>query len=69
MTIAPNYVTARLHGGPCDGEAVLMPWARIDLPMIRWEEDVLITDMYRLRGPWRGQAIAHYEFVENEIAA
>lgn len=54
------YVQGQLHGGPHDGETVLLPWARIVLPMARWEGEAMITTDYRLDGPWRGQTIAHY---------
>ena len=57
-------VTAHLHGGPRDGETVQLPWARIDLPLIRWEDDVMVTDAYRLNAPWRGQSTAHYSYIE-----
>jgi hypothetical protein len=58
------YVQAQLHGGPHDGETVLMPWARLDLPMVAWLQEDLVESLYRLSGPWRGQSVAHYQFVE-----
>jgi len=60
------YVQARMHGGPHDGEIVSMPWARVDVPVLGWDGDEPVVSMYRLAGPWRGQATAEYEFVEPE---
>ena len=61
-------VTALLHGGPRDGETLeQLPWARLEIAMPRWEGDPLEDtgeDLYRLRPPWRGQELAHYDYVE-----
>ena len=62
--IPEPYVTARLHQGPRDGETIQMPWARYDIRLIRWEEDVMLEDHYQLSGPWRGQATADYRYCE-----
>jgi hypothetical protein len=65
-------VTARLHGGPHDGETVEMPWARLEMRLLRWTDNFIedmLEDVYRLRPPWRGQELAHYDFVDPESAA
>lgn len=66
VTVSPPipeaYVTAHLHGGPHDGETDgPMPWAMLKIPKLDWDTDE--TVWYRLRGPWLGQADAHYEYV------
>jgi hypothetical protein len=58
---------ARLHGGPRDGESVDLPWARLEMSLPRWTDNFLegvAQDHYRLRPPWRGQELAHYDFIE-----
>lgn len=55
------YVTARLHGGPHDGETRQLPWARIEIPVLTWEQQE--TSMYRLSSRWRGEPTADYEYV------
>jgi hypothetical protein len=62
---------ARLHGGPRDGETVNLPWARLEMSLPRWTDNFIegvLVDQYRLRPPWRGQVLAHYDFVESEDA-
>lgn len=59
-------VRATMHGGPRDGEEVLMPWARIEFAFPRFEGgglEGIEEDRYRLRGPWRGQEWAHFDYV------
>jgi hypothetical protein len=64
------YVQASLKGGPHDGEIVTMPWARSTIIMGRWRDQEWVESSYELRGPWRGQADARYEFVgPEELAA
>jgi hypothetical protein len=68
MTAIPEaYVTAHLAGGPHDGETLQMPWARVEVPMVRWEDNQMVESLYRLSAPWRGQATAEYRFVEPRI--
>jgi hypothetical protein len=65
-------VTGHLHGGPRDGETVEMPWARLEMSLPRWTDSFIegvLEDQYLLRPPWRGQDLAHYDFVEPESAA
>jgi hypothetical protein len=60
-------VTARLHGGPRNGETLEMPWARLEMSLPRWTDNFLegvLEDLYRLRPPWRGQELAHYDYVD-----
>jgi len=57
-------VQAHLHGGPHDGETMMVPWARIDIPVLRWEGDEAVVSQYRLSAPWRGQNTAEYRFVD-----
>lgn len=68
MTIELPKVTAYLHGGPRDGESIVLPWAMYDLHLPDWDKGVLdgVADLYRLRDPWRGQEAAHYRYVEPE---
>jgi hypothetical protein len=64
-------ITATLHGGPRDGETVELPWARIEIPLPRFEGaglEGIEEDLYKLRGPWRGQDWANYDYVEKEAA-
>lgn len=65
--IPEAYVQAHMHGGPHDGEIVPMPWARIEVPMTRWDAEQMLESLYRLSGPWRGQATAHYQYVEPAV--
>ncbi len=63
-------VTAYLHDGPRDGETLGMPWARYELELLRWVGDrfeQIVSDTYRLRAPWRGQPIAHFDYVAPEV--
>lgn len=60
-------VTATLHGGPRNGETFELPWARLELILPDWDSDR--EDLYRLRGPWRGQEWASYDFVSPVEAA
>lgn len=62
--IPEAYVAGHLRGGPHDGETIWMPWARIEVPMTRWEGETMITSVYKLAAPWRGQADAQYEYVQ-----
>lgn len=66
MTDLP-MVRATMHGGPRDGETVSMPWARLEFAFPRFDSpgpEGIGEDLYRLKGPWRGQATAHYVYVE-----
>ena len=67
----PLNVTAHLHGGPCDTNIVMLPWARLEIPMPVWDDtDTLEASseaLYRLRGPWLGQPEAHYDYVLPEL--
>jgi hypothetical protein len=72
MSTPDARVYAHIHDGPHDGETVMMPWARIEVPMFAWDGDRLVESLYRLNSPWRGQDDAHYLFVEQadqELAA
>lgn len=62
-------VSGHLHDGPHDGETIHMPWARIEVPVGRWEGEEWVESIYRLDGPWRGQATAHYRFVPTILEA
>jgi hypothetical protein len=44
-----------------------MPWARIEVPVLRWVDDEPVMSVYRLQGPWRGQALAHYQYAEPRV--
>jgi len=66
MPVPEVHVSAHLHDGPHDGEVVQMPWARVELPMVRWEGALMVESLYRLDGPWRGQDTAHYRHVATE---
>lgn len=55
-------IIALLHGGPRNGETFHLPWATYDLHVPRAEEAPGGT--YRLRGPYRGQENAHYDYSE-----
>jgi hypothetical protein len=59
-------VTAYLHGGPRDGETLQLPWALTRVQLIRWEDNMMVEDLYHLVGPWRGQDTAHYRYAEPE---
>jgi hypothetical protein len=61
------YVQGQLHGGPHDGETIQMPWARIEVPVLRWVDDEPVMSVYQLQGPWRGQALAHYQYAEPRV--
>lgn len=59
--------TGMMHEGPHDGETVDMPWARLEISFFRFDSPGLEgigEDTYRLRGPWRGQECAHYDYLE-----
>lgn len=56
-------VSGHLHDGPHDGETILMPWARTEIPVGRWEGDEWVESIYHLVGPWRGQDTAEYRHV------
>lgn len=62
-------VQGHLHGGPHDGETVLLPWARIEVPMVHWEGDEMIVSKYRLAGLWLYQVDVPYSYVEPEPVA
>lgn len=62
--IPEAYVHGHLHGGPHDGETVMMPWARVEVPMLDWTDDEPVESRYVLCGPWRGQDTAHYEWID-----
>jgi hypothetical protein len=64
MSIQAARVCAHIHDGPHDGETLMMPWARIEVPMFGWDGDRLVESLYRLNGRWCGQDDAHYQFVE-----
>lgn len=43
-----------------------MPWPRYELELLRWVGDrfeQIVGDTYRLRPPWRGQQVAHFDYV------
>lgn len=68
MTSLPDLVVSgHLHDGPHDGETIPMPWARIEVPVGRWEGEEWVESIYRLDGPWRGQARAEYRFVPEPV--
>jgi hypothetical protein len=65
--IPDPVVSGHRHDGPHDGEIIPMPWARIEVPVGRWEGEEWVESIYRLDGPWRGQDTAEYRYVP-EIA-
>ena len=72
MSTPDARVCAHIHDGPHDGETLMMPWARLEVPMFGWDGDRLVESLYRLIGLWGGQAEAHYQFVaqgEQRLAA
>jgi hypothetical protein len=62
-------VSGHLHDGPHDGEIILMPWARTEIPVGRWEGEEWVESIYHLVGPWRGQDTAEYRYVPVPVEA
>lgn len=62
-------VLCRLHGGPHDGDRMVLPWARLRIDLSLWEGP-FITDCYlvgyRLRSRWNGGIEADYDFDDPE---
>lgn len=67
IPIPEPYVSGHLHDGPHDGETIPMPWARIEVPVGRWEGEEWVVSVYKLDGPWRGQDTAHYRYVPEVV--
>jgi hypothetical protein len=51
------------------GEVVMLPWARIEVPMLAWHDghDEPVESIYALKGPWLGHDTANYLYVEPAV--
>lgn len=58
----PLRVIAHLKGGPHDGETRHLPWARLRLPVMTWDDDTPTESVYLLGQRWLGQRDVDYRF-------
>jgi hypothetical protein len=65
MSTVAHSITAFLHQGPHDGQALELPRPSLTLELGHWEGRYL-TDagiaIYRRVGVWDGGPVAHYEY-------
>lgn len=62
---------AHLHGGPSNGAQMPLFYAKLEIPMPVWGDtfEDSTTALYRIRGPYLLQPVAHYDYVEPAMNA